>query len=68
MIGPSVIGNIMGQGNLDCLNHQSFFLLFPFFLAEVVEEVRLVTHPLNQLLQDHHQITFENGDEEDITV
>ena len=31
MIRPSVIGNIMGQGNLDRLNHQSFFL-FPFFL------------------------------------
>ena len=62
MIRPSVIGNIMGQGNLDRLNHQSFFF------AEVVEKVRLVTHPLNQLLQDHHQITFENGDEEDIAV
>ena len=68
MIGPSVIGYKMGQCNLDRLNHQSFFLLFPFFLAEVVEEVRLVTHPLNQLLQDHHQITFENGDNEDIVI
>ena len=58
---------IIGQGNLDRLNHQSFFYV-SLFLAEVVEEVRLVTHPLNQLLQDHHQITFENGDEEDIAV